>query len=438
MMRVALRLSVVGLGLALLAASGLAQQLQPQPGQEELLGGLGDKLLTKESSRLGDMRHGKKPVIDPVAKETEENKLVLTKAARFYAYRLTNPIYLEKEKNPEGLTMNDLVNQAYEKMLLIPEIRGRRALKDEQKQYLKEFTKELIPCLRDVLSKNGKPIVRVNAVRILAGLGEVGQEDVADTLREIIVNPKENDGVKEHAFKGLGSLFEIGGVDKASIFQKADREAACIKAVVDYVGSPRPAWLPADAPPDEVGAYQYIRREALRTLAVSRYPLLRSKDGEIQTATWLHRALKKELDPETTLTEQTEAAIGLCQLQAKLSKEYSLDFAAAEVGGHVVNFIKEYNIQKPLKQPMIPWKWYTARLMIALEALNNQAKDPAQKAVGDYVGKVVEQAQKALRPLEIDKDADPTGLDDFLQKNPPASKELLKGVKPAVLKTATP
>src|SRR5262249_12891422 len=158
---------------------------QPPPGEEALLGGLGDKLLPKESSRLGDLRFGKKPVSDPNPKEFEENKLVLTKAAKYYAYRLTNPIFLEKEKNPENLTINDLVNHAFDKMLLNPEIRSKRGIKDEQKEYLKSFSKEMITCLRDVLAKNGKPIVRVNAVRMLAGLAEAGQEDVADTLRDI-------------------------------------------------------------------------------------------------------------------------------------------------------------------------------------------------------------------------------------------------------------
>ncbi len=335
--------------------------------------------------------------------------------------------------------MNDLVNQAYEKLLLVPEIRGRRQLKDEQKMYLKEFTKELIPCLREVLSKNGKPIVRVNAVRILAGVAEAGQEDVADTLREIILNPKESDGVKLYAFRGFKELFDQGG--EKSIFQNPEREIACINAICDFVHRPRPSSLPEDAPADEVGGYQYVRREALRALAFTRYPI--TPKGKTtppcMTALWLQRALNKELDPAPSLTEQAEAAIGLCNMRASLSPQYNLDVAAYEVGKYLVDFIGEYSNQRATKQGLIPWKLYTVRLGIALEVLNNQSKEPgANKEAAAYVGKLVAEAQKAMKPLEVDKDADPTGLDAFLKNNPPPNKELLKGVKEATLKTGTP
>jgi hypothetical protein len=441
MIRLALRLSVLGMVVIVVAGSALeAQPLQPQPGEEALLGGLGDKLLPKESSRLGDMRHGKKPVADPIAKEGEENKAVLLKAARYYVFRLTNPIYLEREKNPEQLTVSDLVNQFYDKILLTPEIRGKRALKDEQKQYLKEFIKELIPCVREVLSKNGKTIVRVNVVRMAAGLAEAGQEDIADTLRDVILNDKENEGVKLYAFRGLRELFEFGGPDKSAI-QKPGREADCIRAVALYIARPRPGALPADAPLDEVGAYQFVRREAIRALAASRYPILRDKGGDVLTALWLQRVLLKELDPPSSLTEQVEATIGLCQLQAKLAKEYNLDYAAYEAGRLVVEFIKQYNDQRAGKQYLLPWKLYATRLNLALDVLGAQAKEPGtNKDAATYVAKVVGDAQKVLRPVEIDKDTDPAALnalDTFLQ-NPPPSKELLKGVKEATLKTGKP
>lgn len=444
MIRLALQLSALGVGLLVLSVGGdasllEAMQLQPPPGEDVMLGGLGDKLLPKESSRLGDLRHGKKSLIEGNAKETDDNKAVLTKAARYYAYRLTNPSFLAKDQNPEGFTMNDLVNQAYEKLLLVPEIRGKRGVKDEQKLYLKEFSKELTTCLREVLSNNGKPIVRVNAVRMLAGVAEAGQEEVADTLREIILNPKENDGIKLYAFRGFKELFEQGG-DK-SIFQNADREIACITAICDYVHRPRPTTLPDDAPADEIGGYQFVRREAIRALAATRYPI--TPKGKTAapclTALWLQRALNKELDPAPSLTEQAEAAIGLCHLRASLSNQYNLDVASYEVGKYLVDFIGEYSNQRATTQKLVPWKLYATRLVIALEVLNNQSKEAgANKEAAAYVSKLVAEAQKALRPLEVDKDADPTALDTFLKGNPPPNKELLKGVKEATLKTGAP
>src|SRR5262249_41302815 len=119
MIRLGLRGAVVSVGLLLSTAGWLmpileAQgPLQPAAGEEAMLNRLAeDKLKGPENNRLSDLRYGKRPILDPSPKETEENREVLKKAARWYAYRLTNPIYLERDKNPEGLTMNGLVTEA--------------------------------------------------------------------------------------------------------------------------------------------------------------------------------------------------------------------------------------------------------------------------------------------------------------------------------------
>src|SRR5262249_18719042 len=157
--------------------------------------------------------------------------------------------------------------------------------------------------------------------------------------------------------------------------------------------------LPADAGADEVGAHQYVRREAIRALAATRYPIApKTKAGVTSmSALWLQRALNKEMDPAPSLTEQAEAAIGLCHLRAGLSKEYNLDAAAYEVGKFLVDYIGEYSNQRATKQGLIPWKLYSMRLVLALDALNNQAKEPgANKEAAAYVGKLVAEAQKAM------------------------------------------
>jgi len=435
---------VVGFGLVLFAAASLplvlAQgPLQPAPGEEALLGGLADKLKGPENTALSDLRHGKRPVLDPSNKVTEENRAILKKAAQYYAYRLTNPAYhAGKEKNPEQLTINDLVNQAFEKLLLVPEIRGRRALKDAQPQYLKEFGKEMLVCLREVLSKNSKPIVRINATRMVGGLAEAGQEEATDTLAALIKNPNESDAVKLYALRGLKEFFEQGSAEK-SLFQNANREAECIKALTLFLARPRPASLEADAPSEEVGAYQYVRREGVRALAATRYPIVPKVKGvEGLSALWLLRVLKKgELDVEPSLSEQAEAAIGLCQLQAKLGKEYNVDYAAYEIGLFLLDYIKAYNDQRVAKVTTLPWRLYTTRLGLGLEQLAAQGKEATgTKGAPEYVAKLVSEAQKALRPLEVDKDANPNDLDEFLRANKPPSKELLRGVKEATLKTA--
>jgi hypothetical protein len=433
---------VVVFALVLGAASWLlpvaeaqVQFLQPPPGEEAMLSRMEDKLKGPENTRLSELRHGKRPVVDAAAKETEENREILKKAARFYAYQITNPLY--HTNNPANPTMNDLVNQAYDKILLMPEIRSKRPIKDEQKGYLKEFSKEMHLCLRDVLAKNGKPIVRVNATRILAGLTEAGQEDVADTLVSIIKNPNESEAVKFWAFKGLKELFELGTPGK-SAFQDPKREIACIACLNEYVGRPRPKGLAAEPPADELAGYQYVRREAIRALAHTRYPIVPNVKGpDGLTALWLQRAVaSKGIDPETSLTERAEASIGLCRLQVALNKAYNLDQAASQVGAFLLDYIKAYNDQRPTRNTSLPWKLYTVRILVALEELDNQAKGSPAAA---YVSAFVTVAKKTLRDIEVDKEsANADELDKFLRSNAPTNKELLKGVSEATLKTGAP
>lgn len=441
MIRLGLRCSVVAIGLVFGTATWLVSfleaqaPLQPAAGEEAMLSRLEDKLKGPENNRLSDLRYGKKPVLDASPKETEENREVLKKAARHYVYRLTNPIYLEKEKNPEGLTMNGLVQEATDK-LLVPEIKKKQFKPDTQGEYLKNFAKEVHACLRDVLSKNSKPIVRVNATRILSGLAEAGQEEVADSLLALLKNPNESDAVKLYACRGLKELFELGTAGK-SAFQDPKREAACIVALNEFLARPRPKTLPAEAPADEVAAYQYVRREAIRALALSRSPLVANVKGpEGLTALWLQHAVKKQLDPETSLSEQADASIGLCRLQASLNKSYNLDQAAFQVGTFLLEFIKSYNDQRVSKNTTLPWKLYTIRTVLALEELDSQAKGTPSAA---YVSGLVAVAKKVLREIEVDKEsANPDELDKFLRGNQPTNKDLLKGVSEATLKTGAP
>jgi hypothetical protein len=287
-----------------------------------------------------------------------------------------------------------------------------------------------------VLAKNGKPIVRVNATRILAALTECGQEDVADTLVSIIKNPNESDAVKFWAFKGLREIFELGTPGK-SVFQDPKREIACITCLNDYVAQ-RPKSLPSEPPADELAGYQYVRREALRALSLTRYPIVPNVKGpDGLTALWLQRAVTgKGIEPETSLTERAEASIGLCRLQVALNKAYALDQAASQVGAFLLDYIKAYNDQRPTKNTSLPWKLYTVRILVALEELDGQAK--GSPAAG-YVSAFVTVAKKTLRDIEVDKEsANADELDKFLRSNAPTNKELLKGVSEATLKTGAP
>lgn len=431
-------LLVCGAGLLLpeLAAQG---PFQPAANQEAYLGSLDHQLKSpNETGRLNDLRNGKRLVNDLAAKEAEENKAVLAKAAMWYVYRITDTKFHQgyyDEKAKATFTMNDLIKDFFEKICLLPEIKGKRELKPEQADYLKAFAKEATLCLREVLAKNSKPIVRVNAARMLAGLAEARQEESLETLLDILKNPKEIDAVNLWTLRGLKEWFEQVQAGKLT-FKDEKREQRCILALQEFVGRPRPASLPADAPPEEVAGYQYVRREALRAYGLTRYPSVPGvKTTEGLTALWLLRALKKgELGLDPSLTEQAEATIALCQLETKLSKEFQPDYAVPAIGAFLLDYIKLYNDQRASKLTTLPWKLYTARLLIALDQLSLQGRN-LPKASSDYIDKFVAVARKVLREIEVDKDANAPELDAFLTGNQPPSKELFRGMKEATLKT---
>src|SRR5205814_1109271 len=102
----------------------------------------------------------------------------------------------------------------------------KKPLSAGQRTFMEEFGKRLTTCLGEVV-KNPKVIARVNAAMILARLvAATGQDSAVDLLVEIIRDPKENDGVKLYAFRGLRDLFVSGRGE--SPFTDKEREGRVI------------------------------------------------------------------------------------------------------------------------------------------------------------------------------------------------------------------
>jgi hypothetical protein len=397
-----------------LAAQG---PLQPKEGEETFLGGLQDKLdLKTEKKKFDELTTGKASLAGD-----KEAKEVLAKAARWYVFRLTNPKFHGGEAADDKVSINDLVKDA-QAQLLVP--RGKKDINENQKEYVKEFSKEMIKCLREVLSRNAKPVVRVNAARMLASIGEAGQEEVADTLIDIIQNPRESDAVKLWAFRGLRELFESSKTEEPAV-KDAKRESRALMALADYINR-KPEALPSEA--DQLEALRFVRREAVRALGQSRYPIVPKADKpEGRTAWLLLRVARKDgLTPEPSIAEQVEGAIGACQLRPK---DVQLDYVAHNVGATAVDLVKEYSRAKAgTADAGIPWKLYAARLHQALEQLRTRAKEGQAPGVAEYVDKLVRQAQEPLRAVWDGKDANPTPLDDWLRANPPKSTAVYKSI----------
>jgi hypothetical protein len=392
--------------------------LQPKDGEEADLSHLKYKLDQKtEKKKFDELSLGKASLAGD-----REAKDVLAKAACWYAYRITNP--------GSAPNINDLVKETYGQLLLP---RGKKDINDNQKEFVKEFSKELIKCLREVLAHNAQPIVRVNAARMLASIGEAGQEEVADTLADIIQNPRESDAVKLWAFRGLRELFEATQPQNL-LFKDAKRESRTLMALGDYVGRKREQ-LPTEA--DQLDAVRYVRREAVRALGLSRQPVVPKADKPEGRTTWLllRVARKDGLTPEPSASEQVEGAIGACHLLA--DKNVQLDYVAHNIGAAAVDFVNNASRAKAgTADAGLAWKLYAARFHQALDELQLHAKEGQAAGVADYVDKLVKQAKEPLRAIWDGKDANPTPLDDWLRANPPKSTTVYKSIADSTISPA--
>src|SRR5262249_5883153 len=224
-------------------------------------------------------------------------------------------------------------------------------------------------------------------------------------------DPQENEGVKLHAFRGLKKFLQIGRAEDSTAFKNRDREARCIRVLLDYLGR-QPEKLPENS--RELAALNYVRREAIEALALTRYPapsttVKKQVTIERMTALGLLRVLRKDrITPEPSIAEQVEAFVGLCQLRSKLCDEYLPDYTAYHMGRFIVDFVIAYNKDKGKDVKTEPWKIHAARMSTALDEFKSDTERFAAKV---YIAKFVSQAQSSLEQVIGGKvDPNPTDL----------------------------
>jgi hypothetical protein len=370
---------------------------------------------------------------------TEDAKKILDNAAKWYAYRLTDPRYQEPAG---GKSMHELVKQAVAQ-LLDPRDQ-KKPLNANQQAFLEEFGKRLTARLEEV-SKNRKEIARVNAAMILGELAAIGVEEAADVLVDIILDPNENDGVRFFAFHGFKKLFTFARAEDQKPFKNKDRENRCIGALLAYLDR-KPSLPPAT--PAEVAAVNYVRSEAIAALGqtnlpASTRPVAKKTIIERPTALALLRVMRKDGVPiQPSIREQVNACVGLCQLKSRRCDEYQPDYAAYHIGFFVAEFTNRYNsptkevdkvnVEKKTKagdkvEKVVtkePWKIDAARIHQALDELK---EDTARNAEAKYIASLVSRAQPLL--LEIINGGmgiDPRNLLTYLDQNPPKSATVYK------------
>jgi hypothetical protein len=367
----------------------------------------------------------------------EQDKGMIDDAAKYYSYRLTFLEYQQPKPGARG--MNYLVQEAEQELEA-----NRKAGKDIPA--VKLFNGLLHKHLKEVLP-NPKPIAAMNAARILAKMGAVGEEEVTDTLAELVKDPKANPGSRYWAARGLQNFFQLAfpaADTEPVLFKDKEREARCILALLTALDLK----LPESPPPlpEEIEGHRILRREVIRALGLSRYPAVVDGKGEVEggkTALALVRVLRNDgFNPPPRLDEQVEAAIGICRLQARPSKDYKLaheyrqDVAAFQVG-QFVDLFTQARSSPPERQPLPPWKTSAARLSEALRALQADVGSTKDKELIAYVNPLIAQCLPVLKAIEGGTGGTSGSLHDYLQKNSREDAELFKGDKKSVLKTST-
>jgi hypothetical protein len=417
-----LRVCVATLLFGLFASPSLHAQILPPDGSDQLEKQF-DRTQRETAQKLarGDAPYG------------DEHKETVKVMAKWYSYRLTWPKY----QNEAGM-MKRLFDE-YEQ-----EIGTAGSKKPATQPFLDAFTKNMVVTTREVLK--GDPgarqpaIARINAVRQLAFLAKFGQEEAADVFVEVIKDPDPDmDASRYYAFQGLRDLF--AQAQKTPMKDKA-REARSILALIEFLD--KPMTVPPSMSREEVEGLRFLRREATRALALTRYPAVaeeKTKAIQGRTALVLLRIARKNgLVPEPRWDEQVEAAIGLARLQCKLFEDYQPDYAAQQIGGALVDFANVYN-QDDSKEKEKGYKIYAMRFTEALAAMKTDVtKNIKDKEIVQYVNDMINRAVKVLSAIEnkastANAAAD---LDNWVNNTAPKSASVYKGAADAKLRTEAP
>ena len=149
-------------------------------------------------------------------------------------------------------------------------------------------------------------LAKVNAAGVMARAADLGQPELADSLVEVLKVPELSDGVRLYALRGLRELL-------AQNPPVLDKERLPAVVAADRGGRGKPGFNPNVTAPEEVDGFRYVRREAVRALALVKDP---SAAGPGKPALTLLRVVAADgLTPEPRVDERLEAATGLAHMR---------------------------------------------------------------------------------------------------------------------------
>jgi hypothetical protein len=255
---------------------------------------------------------------------------------------------------------------------------------------------------------------------------------VSEYLVTLIEDNKTHDAVRLYAIKALKDtmpietqleLYPTGIWDFTDKAQNARRksDARSVETLTKYIERA------AKTSPDDLAAFKFfLRREAIVSLAAAGTPAVYAfgkapaKDvplfDGLVAPTLMKVLVKGALQPEPTIQEKIEAALGLCAMDYTNMPEYQPELAVYLVGQTVVEFAREYSKDRPnfvldkgKKPPFVAWKTEAKRFQAGLIQLKDNARGNA--AAAKSAGELQNSAAKLL--LQMEKYQIVERLEDF-------------------------
>jgi len=403
---------------------------------------------TAERTLFDRYRSGTKTEYGP------ESKAVFDKYARYYAAQFSNPD-TQRPGADKGMSwwIGDL-----DKRLHVPQHNTPgegvyySRLKAEQKQFVDEFGKSLVEALAAPATQAGNPIIRINAARMVAEVCRSGYDGAAEVCLKILAKPDENDAVKFYALQGLKNLFAIipePDIREKTVFQKDNTgalpplEQKCIQALMDFVFRQPPAETtgdtqgPSAAPPD-VDAMLYVRREAVRALALVRVQQVKNKNVVVSrpALALLRIAAGDGVNPPSinpngpdvrAVLERIEAVVGFCNLTApKSDRDMNYDVAMYHIGRAFQDMAALY--QPTNNVTSTPWKTSVMRLRDALTNLQAQTYLPAgdRQLIKDLFDAVDRDVLQPIEKAEAANMPNPAAFGEWVKQHVAKSETLFK------------
>ena len=347
-------------GLALLASFAL---LSGAPGQEQLSKGEDEQFGSKMAF---DFREKLLAGQAPLPKDYP-----IELASRFYVLRVTSVQALADTKK-----MANIVKE-FEVMTGVA-----ASWSKNNRDVIDKFAPQLVNRFKEVFALNLGPnrIAIVNAALMLPSLARLKHDAIGDYLATLIGDDKVHDAIRVHAAKGMVEFFPAKAFNKFSdkadkaILDKKDRDTKRIDALLKYVNRP----MPPLNDPLQIEALRFVRREVVTALAATGVPAVTAYKGTLEApvAAGLVKVLAKKVQPEPSIHERLEAAIGVCQF-TKYVDEYDPKIGIYLVGETLSDIFAEYkrdfgNIAlkgKERKPTYLAWKLQSKRLEYAMKDL---------------------------------------------------------------------